>query len=190
VWALVAAHFAHNWTLYMLVSWLPSYFKSQGLGIAGAGLYAALPWAAYFAALQLTGAATDAAIARGVETLAVRRLATAGGLVAAGLCLLLVRAVDSPLLALALMCLATTAIGTAASGFTSVPLDLSPRHAPVLIGFSNTLATIPGIFGVAITGWLLDATHTYSAAFLLSALCSIGGALLFLRYSSARQIAG
>jgi ACS family sodium-dependent inorganic phosphate cotransporter len=188
VWALVAAHFAHNWTLYMLVSWLPSYFKSQGLGIASAGVYAAFPWAAYFAALQLTGAWSDAAIARGVRTIRVRRAATAGGLVAAGACLLLVRTVDSPVLALALMCLATTALGTAAAGFTSVPLDLSPRHAPVLIGFSNTLATIPGIFGVAITGWLLDLTHAYSSAFLVSALCSVGGALFFLRFASAREI--
>ena len=190
VWALVAAHFAHNWTLYMLVSWLPSYFRdSHGLGIASSGLYSAAPWAAYFAALQLTGAWSDAAIARGAATLGVRRVATCGGLLAASVCLLLLRAVDSPALALALICVATASIGVAAAGFTSVPLDLSPRHAPVLIGFSNTLATIPGIAGVAITGWLVDVTHTYAAAFLLSALCSVGGALCFLRFASAREIA-
>jgi MFS transporter, ACS family, solute carrier family 17 (sodium-dependent inorganic phosphate cotransporter), other len=190
VWALVAAHFAHNWTLYMLVSWLPSYFReSHGLGIASSGLFSAGPWATYFAALQLTGAWSDAAIARGLRTISVRRLATCGGLMAASACLLALRAVDSPVLALTLICVATASIGVAASGFTSVPLDLSPRHAPVLIGFSNTLATIPGIAGVAITGWLVDVTHTYSAAFLVSALCSVGGALVFLRYSSAQEIA-
>jgi MFS transporter, ACS family, solute carrier family 17 (sodium-dependent inorganic phosphate cotransporter), other len=191
VWALVAAHFAHNWTLYMLVSWLPSYFRdSHGLGIASSGLYSAGPWATYFAALQLTGAWSDAAIARGVRTVHVRRIATSGGLLAASACLLLLRAVDSPTLALALICVATAAIGVAASGFTSVPLDLSPRHAPVLIGFSNTLATIPGIAGVAVTGWLVDVTHTYAAAFLVSALCSVGGALFFLRYASDRRLEG
>ena len=189
VWALVAAHFCHNWTLYMLVSWLPSYFnESHGIGIAGAGLYAAAPWAAYFATLQLTGVWSDRAIARGVSTLTVRKLATSGGLIAAGACLVLLRSVDSAGLALALICVAAGAIGVAASGFTSVPLDLSPRHAPVLIGFSNTIATIPGIAGVAITGWLVEVTHTYSAAFLVSALVSAGGALFFLRFASARPI--
>jgi MFS transporter, ACS family, solute carrier family 17 (sodium-dependent inorganic phosphate cotransporter), other len=190
VWALVAAHFCHNWTLYMLVSWLPSYFnESLGVSVAGAGLYAAAPWAAYFAALQFSGTASDRAIARGSSTLAVRRLVTAGGLVAAAACLLLLRAVDSTGPALALICIAAGSIGFAASGLTAVPLDLSPRHAPVLIGFSNTFATIPGIAGVAITGWLVDVTHTYAAAFLLSALVSVGGAIFFLRFASATPIA-
>lgn len=189
VWALVAAHFAHNWTLYMLVSWLPSYFReSHGLSITNSGLYSAAPWAAYFAALQLTGRWSDAAIARGRHTITVRRAATAGGLIAASACLLTLRAVDSPALALALICVATASIGVAASGLTAVPLDLSPRHAPVLIGFSNTFATIPGIAGVAVTGWLVDLTHTYSTAFLVSALFSIGGALLFLRFASAQPL--
>ena len=190
VWALAAAHFAHNWTLYMLVSWLPSYFReSHGLGIASSGLYSAGPWAAYFAALQFTGVASDRAIARGVATIRVRRVATSGGLLAASACLLWLRAVDSPAVALALICVATAAIGVAASGFTSVPLDLSPRHAPVLIGLSNTVATIPGIAGVAITGWLVDVTHAYSAAFLVSAFASAAGAVFFLRFASARPIA-
>ncbi len=189
VWALVAAHFAHNWTLYMLVSWLPSYFREvHGLSIANSGAYSAGPWAAYFAALHLTGTWSDAAIARGVATIRVRRIATAGGLIAASACLLAVRAVDEPASALTLICVAAGAIGVAASGFTSVPLDLSPRHAPVLVGFSNMIATVPGIAGVAITGWLVEVTHTYAAAFLVSALASVGGALVFLRYSSAREI--
>ena len=190
VWALVAAHFCHNWTLYMLVSWLPSYFReSHALGIGSAGLYAAAPWVAYFATLQLTGAWSDRAIARGVGTIVVRKLATCGGLAAAGTCLAVLGTVDSAGLALGLICVAAGAIGVAASGFTSVPLDLSPRNAPVLIGFSNTLATIPGIAGVAITGWLVDVTHTFVAAFLVAALVSIGGALFFVRFASTREIA-
>ncbi|MBS0394356.1 MAG: MFS transporter [Proteobacteria bacterium] len=190
VWALVAAHFSHNWTLYMLVSWLPSYFnEAHGLGLAGAGLYAAAPWAAYFVALQLGGAGGDRAIARGAPTATVRRVATAGGLGVAALCLLLLRGAESVGPALGLICVAAGGIGLAASSFVAVPLDLSPRHAPVLIGFSNTIATIPGIAGVAITGWLVEATHTYSTAFLVSALVSAGGALLFARFVSATPLA-
>jgi hypothetical protein len=36
-------------------------------------------------------------------------------------------------------------------------------------GFTNTIATIPGIGGVAVTGWLLDVTGTYSAQVALGA---------------------
>jgi len=189
VWGLAAAHFAHNWTLYMLLSWLPSYFRdSHGLSIANSGALSAWPWVAYFVAVQSTGAWSDGAIARGRRTVSVRRIATGGGLIAAGACLLLLRAVDSPAAALALVCVAAGAIGVAGSGLTSVPLDLSPRHAPVLIGFSNTVATVPGIAGVAITGWLVDVTHTYATGFLVAALASVGGALVFLRLASDREL--
>ena len=191
VWGLVAAHFCHNWILYVLLSWLPSYFsESHRIGIASAGAYAAAPWAAYFLALQLAGSFADTAIARGVRIVTVRRLATAGGLVGAALCLVLLRSVESANVALALVCLAAFAIGFAASGVTAVPLDLSPRHAPVLIGFSNTIASIPGIAGVAMTGFLVDLTHSYAAAFVMSSLVGVSGAVLFIVLASDRPLEG
>jgi ACS family sodium-dependent inorganic phosphate cotransporter len=49
VWAMVVSHFATTWTLYVLLSWLPSYFRDvQGLTIANAGLFSAAPWLAMF----------------------------------------------------------------------------------------------------------------------------------------------
>jgi ACS family sodium-dependent inorganic phosphate cotransporter len=50
----------------------------------------------------------------------------------------------------------------------------------MLIGFSNTLATLPGIAGVAVTGWLLDATHSYAATFLMTAAIVTAGAVALL----------
>ncbi len=56
-------------------------------------------------------------------------------------------------------------------------LDVAPRGSAVLFGFGNTFAQIPGIVGVAVTGWLVDITGTYSAAFVLTAAVSVVGAL-------------
>jgi ACS family sodium-dependent inorganic phosphate cotransporter len=69
-------------------------------------------------------------------------------------------------------------------------LDIAPRHCAVLIGVSNTMATIPGVAGVAITGWLLDRTGTYSATFLLTAAVAITGALVYFIFGSAKRIDG
>jgi ACS family sodium-dependent inorganic phosphate cotransporter len=60
----------------------------------------------------------------------------------------------------------------------------------VLVGISNTIATIPGIAGVAITGWLVDTTGTYSSAFLLTAVVSVGGAMFYLLFGSGRPLDG
>ena len=43
--------------------------------------------------------------------------------------------------------------------------------------------------GVAVTGWLVDVTGTYSAAFVLTAMVSAAGALMFGFLFDARPIA-
>jgi ACS family sodium-dependent inorganic phosphate cotransporter len=58
----------------------------------------------------------------------------------------------------------------------------------VLIGLSNSIGTIPGIVGVAVTGWLVDVTGTYSAAFALAAGISVVGAIVFGMMFEARPV--
>jgi ACS family sodium-dependent inorganic phosphate cotransporter len=70
----------------------------------------------------------------------------------------------------------------------SIYLDVAPRDSAVLFAFGNTFGTIPGIIGVAVTGWLIDVTGTYSAAFVLTAIVSAVGALLFGFFANARPI--
>ncbi len=179
--AFIVAHFCHNWALYLLVSWLPSYYTEHlGLPLARAGLYSALPWVTNFIALLAGGALGDALIARGARALNVRRLTGAAGLTGTMLALLLLPLAMQPQVALVITCVASAALGLACAGFIAVPLDVSARHAPVLAGASNTLATIPGIAGVAITGWLLDVTHTYAVTFLVSAAIAGAGAVLLM----------
>ncbi len=189
VWAIVVAHFAANWCLYILLSWLPSYFReAQGLSLASSGLYSAAPWVASFIGMLSAGVASDAAIRRGVRVLTVRRVLTSLGLAGPAVFLLLVQTTHSAPAALALICAATALEGMCVGGFSAGPLDIAPRHAAVLIALSNTVATLPGVAGVAITGWLVDRTHTYAAAFLLTATVGFLGAAFYLRFASAEPI--
>ena len=49
VWALVVNHFCANWSLYLMLAWLPSYFRdAQHLSIGGSGMFAVGPWVSYF----------------------------------------------------------------------------------------------------------------------------------------------
>ena len=189
VTAIVAGHVAHNWTLYVLLSWLPSYFRDvQGLSIAHSGLFSAAPWLSQFAVYNLAGALSDRMTQRGVGVTTIRKsMFCAGLLVSAGFLLALYQA-HSAIAALALLCGAAGALACAAAGFMPSYLDVAPRHSAVVFGFGNTFATIPGIVGVAVTGWLLDVTGTYSAGFVLTAIMSAAGVLIFGLLFDARPI--
>jgi len=189
VWALVAGHVATAWSLYVLLSWLPSYFRDVlGLSIANAGLFSAAPWLAMFASTNAAAVVSDRMIERGVAVTTTRKLMQCSGLVLSAAFLLMLRDVHSPGAALAFLCAATSALGCTWSGFAPSFLDVAPRHGAVLFGFSNTFATIPGIVGVAVTGWLVDVTGTYSAAFVLTSMVSVAGALVFGFLFDARPI--
>jgi uncharacterized membrane protein YeaQ/YmgE (transglycosylase-associated protein family) len=54
--------------------------------------------------------------------------------------------------------------------------------------FGNTFAQLLGIVGVAATGWLVDVTGTYSAGFVLTAIVSAAGALIFGLLFNERRI--
>jgi ACS family sodium-dependent inorganic phosphate cotransporter len=189
VWAMVIGNFATTWTLYVLLSWLPSYFRDvQGLTIANSGLFSGAPWLAMFVVTNLGATAADAMIRRGVSLSSTRKIMQCTGLVGSALFLLATRDVHTPAAALALLCGAAGTLGLAWSGYAPNGLDISPRYAAQIFGLSNTIATIPGIVGVAVTGWLLDVTGTYSAAFVLTATVSGVGALLYAALFDARPI--
>jgi ACS family sodium-dependent inorganic phosphate cotransporter len=189
IWALIVNHFCSNWVLYMLLAWLPSYFKqAQGLNIMLAGIYSAAPWLSMFIIGNLAGVIADKLTQGGMDLTRVRKIMQCTGLVGSALCLLAVQDVQDPMTALVLMC---GALGLAAftwSGFVPNHLDIAPRYADVLMGITNTAGTIPGIIGVYITGWLVDATGTYAAAFVLCASVNIFGAVVWALFATAERV--
>ena len=189
VLAIVVAHFANAWNVYLLLSWLPSYFRDvHSLSIANAGLFSAAPWLVMLVATNIAAMVSDRMIQRGVGLATTRKLMQCAGLVASAGFLFWLREAHSPAAALLLLCAATGALACTWSGFGPGILDVAPRHGGLLMGFSNTFAQIPGIIGVAVTGWLVDVTGTYSAAFVLAAIVSAAGALIFGLLFDARPI--
>ena len=86
--------------------------------------------------------------------------------------------------------LATVSIGGTAigmGGWGVNHLDVAPRYAGVLMGISNTFATVPGIIGVAATGFIVQATGSYSVAFYLAAAIYLVGLIAFNVWGSGER---
>jgi len=189
IWAIIVANFCSNWSLYVLLAWLPSYFKSTfGVTLANAGLLSAAPWAFYFICGNLAGGIADRMIAAGRSRTFVRKLMQNTATIGMGAFLLLLPLAHSATVAMLLICAAAGILSLCLSGFGANPFDVAPRYADVVWGISNTGGTMPGIIGVAVTGWLLDRTHSYNAPFTLTAIVAFVGALFYWRFASGEQV--
>jgi len=189
VWALIINHFCSNWGLYMLLAWLPSYFrKVLCFSIEYAGIYAAAPWLIMFLTINLSGWIADALTRRGLGLTFIRKGMQTFGLAGSSLCLLLAGHSESTLTSVLLMCGALGALGFTWSGFLPNHLDIAPRFADVLMGITNTAGTIPGIVGVAITGWLVDVSGSYNSAFALTAAVNMFGLTIWLLFGTGKRV--
>jgi ACS family sodium-dependent inorganic phosphate cotransporter len=66
-------------------------------------------------------------------------------------------------------------------------MDIAPRYAGTLMGFSNTAGTIPGVVGVYVSGLILQATGSWTLVFQLSAGVTFAGLVVFLLWSSGER---
>ena len=190
VWAIVVAHFCNNWALYVLLAWLPSYFKSTfNVTIANAGLLSAAPWLASFLMANVAGHWADYLLRSGRSATFVRKLMQTIALGGTAIFLLQLPGTGSVTAGAVLMCCATGSLAFGMAGFAPNSFDIAPRVADVIWGISNTFATLPGIVGVFVTGWLVDRTGSFSAPFFLMAGIVLVGAAVYLAFASGeRQI--
>jgi len=189
VWAIIVGHFCNNWGLYVLLSWLPSYFSSQlGVNLRSVWIFVAPPWIASFLCSNLAGWIADRMIVSGYSVTFTRKTMQTIGMLGPALALGALATVDDAVTAVVLL---SFSLGLASFAFAGVGcnhLDISPRHAGVIFGISNTGATIPGIVGVVVTGVLVDQTGTYASAFYLTAGVYLIGLVFYLLFGTGRRI--
>ncbi|GJX59193.1 probable anion transporter 6, chloroplastic [Tanacetum coccineum] len=65
--------------------------------------------------------------------------------------------------------------------------DISPEYASILLGITNTVGAVPGIIGVALTGYLLDSTHSWGMSlFAPSIFFYLTGTVVWLAFASSK----
>ncbi len=188
VWAIFACHFANNWMLYLMLAWLPSYFKSTfGLSLTSAGLLSAAPWLTTFVTANVSGVLADRMLASGRSAGFVRKLLQTIGTGGAALFLIMLPQVSSASSGVIVMCCASGMLGLCQAAFPANGFDIAPRYADVIWGISNTFATLPGIVGVAATGWLVDRTGSFNTPFLVTAGIGITATVVYLVFGSGTK---
>jgi ACS family sodium-dependent inorganic phosphate cotransporter len=86
------------------------------------------------------------------------------------------------------MCVALGLGSFALSGFGSNHLDIAPRYAGALMGLSNTAGTLPGVIGVAVTGYILEATGSWALVLGIAAGLYVVGGLAWLCFATGERL--
>jgi len=117
----------------------------------------------------------------------VRKLMQTAAFTIGGLPILALPAIHSAPAAVTLPTISLAGTGMGTGGFAVNHLDVAPRYAGILMGLSNTFATLPGIVGVAATGFILERTGSFAAAFYLIVVVYAVGLLCYGAMASGER---
>jgi MFS family permease len=163
---------SYNYVFYLLLYWLPSYLSfTLHIDMLHSFLYTSVPWLfATSTDLAVGGWLVDALIRRGWDASRVRKFVLVGG-TTCGLGIFGAANTHSAQQALIWISVSIGGLAAAAPVGWSIPSLIASRNNVGKVGgimnFSNQIS---GIAAASITGYLVDARHSYAWAFGLPAI--------------------
>jgi MFS transporter, ACS family, D-galactonate transporter len=185
VWGLALGFFGYNYTFYLLLTWLPSYFlATHHVDLLHSVEYTSVPWLfATLTDLIIGGWVVDALVQRGWNAVRVRQAVLIGG-TSLGLGILGAAHAESAAGALTWISVSIGGLSAASPVGWSIPSLIAPKESVGTVGgilnFSNQLAAIAAPI---VTGYVVHYTHEYSWAFVAATailLISIGAYIFLL----------
>uniref|UniRef100_A0A914X2Q0 Major facilitator superfamily (MFS) profile domain-containing protein n=1 Tax=Plectus sambesii TaxID=2011161 RepID=A0A914X2Q0_9BILA len=187
VYAIVVANFARSWTFYLLLQNQLTYMKEMfNIKISDSGFLAALPHAVMACIVLLGGQLADYLRSRNIlSTTMVRKIFNCGGFGGEALFLLVVAYTTNERTAVIALTIAVGCSGFAISGFNVNHLDIAPRYAAILMGFSNGIGTLAGLTCPFVTEkFTARGPHGWQKVFLLASLIHFTGVTFYAVFAS------
>ena len=182
IWAMCIGFFMINYNSYFFITWLPTYLvKERGMSMMEMGFMASLPLILSMIVEIFAGWASDRVYASGRLSLtATRKLFLIIGLVMAS-SIGFAAFAASPLVAVALLCVAKSGTTVAASQVWALPGDVAPRNMVSRVaGIQNTVSNMGGVVGPVVTGAIVGSTGSFVPALLFSSALIVIAMLNYL----------
>ena len=171
-----------NYGFYVMLSWLPLYYVSRGTDLKEGGfLSISMPYIAGAIGGPLAGWLSNRLIERGWRIRTVRILMNTIGSIGASMAMFVIAFAPPSSTALATLVLSVGYFffRFSFSGYWANMVDIAHAHAGHIMGISNTIATVPGMVGNALTGAILDATGNWSLVFFMAGTAYVLAGLVF-----------
>ena len=191
VLATAFAFFGYAYILYFFLAWFPSYLTmQQHLSIKSMSFVSAIPWLLGFIGLAGGGMVCDAIYRLTGNALLSRKLVLVSGLLIAAVCVALAGTVTSVESAVALMTVSVFFMYLTGNTYWAIILDtVDNNRVGGVGGFVHLIANLAGIVAPAATGYMVQASGTFTSAFVLTGAIAVLGALsvvVFVRQPVSR----
>jgi MFS transporter, ACS family, hexuronate transporter len=191
--AAMISYFGYSYILFFFLTWFPSFLMmDRHLSLKSMSLATVLPWVLGFIGYALSGWISDLFFRRTGNALRARKQVLITCLGVAGVGVALAGMVTTTQSALALMACAVFALYLSGSTYWAVIQDTIPNAKLGSVGGCvHSVANCAGIVGPAVTGFLVQESHTFVSAFALAggvALASVLAVAILLRPGSSSMV--
>ncbi|NGX75879.1 MFS transporter [Staphylococcus sciuri] len=166
------AFFAYNYILFFFLTWFPSYLvDARNLSIENMSLITVIPWVLGFLGLAMSGIVSDFVYKHTVQkgVLFSRKVVLVVCLFLSAVCIGISGIVTTTAGAVTLVALSVLFLYLTGAIYWAIVQDVvDSNNVGSVGGFMHLLANTAGIIGPTITGYIIQKTGTYTAAFLLA----------------------
>jgi MFS family permease len=186
---VTAVDFCYGWTLWLFLSWIPSFFfQNFHLNLKNSALFSAGVFLSGVIGDTLGGIVSDRILKRTGNLRRARCWVIAGGLFGGFLFLIPVILVHELTVVALCLSLAFFCVELVVAPIWAVPMDIAPRYAGSASGIMNFGFGVAGIISPFVFGYALDLTGSWTLPFLGSMALLLIGAGLALRLKPDQQL--
>ncbi|PHU07073.1 putative anion transporter 3, chloroplastic [Capsicum chinense] len=188
-WAIIFANVTNNWGYFVLLSWMPVYFRTVfNVNLKQAAWFSAVPWGTMAISGYVAGAASDFLIKAGYSLTFVRKVMQSIGFIGPGLALLCLNFAKTPEVASVLITLALSFSAFSQAGFLLNMQDIAPQYAGFLHGISNSAGTLAAIISTIGTGFFVQWLGSFQAFLTLTACLYFVTAIFWNIYATGERV--
>ncbi|MGB9430361.1 MAG: MFS transporter [Gammaproteobacteria bacterium] len=175
--------FVFGYYLFFFMTWLPSYLQqAYQLNLRQVGIFAILPWLVAAILLWGFGYLSDALLRKTGSLRISRSHPIWISQLLAALCILPVIFVHDLTVMLVFISLAVGLSMSSNAAFYAVNVDVARERAGTAFGIMNAFFAISGFVAPLVTGWVVDATHSFNNAFWLMTLLALSSVVVVILF--------
>ncbi|KAI3988821.1 hypothetical protein MKX01_016392 [Papaver californicum] len=188
-WAIVFANVTNNWGYFVLLSWMPVYFKTVfNVNLKQAAWFSALPWGMMAIAGYIAGRASDNLIKAGYSITLVRKIMQSIGFIGPGVSLLCLNYAKTPAAASIFLTAALSLSAFSQAGFLLNMQDIAPQYAGFLHGITNSAGTLAAIISTIGTGYFVQWLGSFQAFLTVTAVLYFITTIFWNVYATGERV--